>query len=66
MPPRYQHILSDGTEDLYPLFVVFSETPERIKRGLRGAYLPYVVQTLNSASDEMPESLSTESLRTED
>jgi hypothetical protein len=28
------------------LFVVFPETPERIKRGLRGAGLPFVTQVI--------------------
>ncbi len=46
MPPRYQHILSEGAAKIYPLFVVFEDTPERIKKGLKGAYLPFVTQTL--------------------
>lgn len=44
MPKRYTHILSEGTNIIYPLFVVFSETPERIKRGLTGAELPFIIQ----------------------
>ena len=47
MPPRYSHILNEGPNTIYPLFVVFSQTPERIKRGLLGAETPFVVQ--NSA-----------------
>lgn len=47
MPPRYQHILSEGANTIYPLFIVFAETPERVKRGLKGACLPFVTQTLN-------------------
>ncbi|KYC36252.1 hypothetical protein WA1_41740 [Scytonema hofmannii PCC 7110] len=43
MPARYKHILSEGTNTIYPLFVVFPETSERIKRGFAGAYLPFVV-----------------------
>lgn len=45
MPPRHQHILSEGADQTRPLFVLFPETPDRIRRGLRGAYLPYVMQT---------------------
>ncbi len=45
MPPRYNHILSEGINTIYPLFVVFGETPERIKRGLAGACLPFIIQT---------------------
>jgi hypothetical protein len=52
MPPRYQHILSDGANAIYPLFVVFDETPERITRGLHGAYLPFVTQTFDSLVEE--------------
>jgi hypothetical protein len=46
MPERYQHILSEGAEETHPLFVVFPETPERIKRGLKGAGLPFVTQVI--------------------
>jgi hypothetical protein len=59
MPLRYQHILSDGAERIYPLFVVFDETPLRIIKGLRGAGLPFVVHTSNlSLSEEMAEDCS--------
>ncbi|MEC4818354.1 MAG: hypothetical protein SAK29_34550 [Scytonema sp. PMC 1069.18] len=43
MSPQHKHILSEGTNTIYPLVVVFSETPERIKRGLRGAAIPFLV-----------------------
>jgi hypothetical protein len=45
MPSRYQHILSEGAEQIRPLFVVFPKTPDRICRGLKGAGLPFVLQT---------------------
>lgn len=63
MPPRYKHILSEGASRIYPLFVVFPETPERIQRGLIGASLPFVIkipdlvveeETLESLSPESP------------
>jgi hypothetical protein len=61
MPPRYQHILSEGNERLYPLFVVFPETPERIQRGLLGANLPFVMQVPDPvAQEETSQSLSAE------
>ncbi|XGV95843.1 MAG: hypothetical protein ACAF41_24260 [Leptolyngbya sp. BL-A-14] len=44
LPLRYKHILNEGCDNPYPLFVVFEETPERIKRGLKGAFLPFVQQ----------------------
>ncbi|NJR66334.1 MAG: hypothetical protein HC772_15050 [Leptolyngbyaceae cyanobacterium CRU_2_3] len=56
MPAPHQHILSEGSDEVYPLFVLFPETPERIHRGLRGAYLPFVVQTIQLDSDLEDES----------
>lgn len=62
MPHRYQHILSEGAEKIYPLFVVFAETPERIKRGLLGASLPFVIHMPKDLVEEDgPEILSRES-----
>ena len=62
MPPRYKHIISEGANRIYPLFVVFPETPERIVRGLIGAGLPYVVEIPESmAEEETIETLSPES-----
>lgn len=54
LPPRYKDFPGEGSEKAYPLFVVFSATPERIKQGLRGAYLPYVTpaQLLPEASKQ--------------
>ena len=52
MSPRYKHILSEGANSIYPLFVVFPLTPERIKRGLQGADLPFITQTLSSVDEE--------------
>jgi hypothetical protein len=50
MPLHFQHIFNEGAEKMYPLFVIFAETSERIKRGLKGAFLPYVVQSVNTDS----------------
>ncbi|MBC7822628.1 MAG: hypothetical protein H7126_01890 [Candidatus Parcubacteria bacterium] len=65
MPPRYQHILSEGAAKIYPLFVVFEETPERIKKGLKGAYLPFVTQTL-ILNEEEAEEIAPEAVKPED
>lgn len=63
MHPRYSHILSEGANTIYPLFVVFNETTERIQRGLVGAELPFIIQTsphlleaetVDSYSSEVP------------
>lgn len=56
MPLRYQHILSEGTDRLYPLFIIFPETPDRIKRGLTGASVPFVLQASMSCVEEEAES----------
>ncbi len=48
LPLRYKHILNEGAEKTHALFVVFDETPARIKRGLSGACLPFVVQAIEA------------------
>ncbi|AFY32311.1 hypothetical protein [Calothrix sp. PCC 7507] len=52
MPPRHSHVLSEGANTVYPLFVVFSETSERILRGLVGAELPFIMQIPNLLFEE--------------
>lgn len=44
MPHRHSHIFSEGDNSIYPLFILFNETSERIQRGLIGADLPFVMQ----------------------
>lgn len=55
MPQHFQHIFNEGAEKMYPLFVLFEDTSERIKRGLKGAFLPYVVQNVDITSEEKSE-----------
>lgn len=57
MPLRHQHILSEEAENIYPLFVLFPETPERIKRGLSEAYLPFVVWLDAPVESELSEEI---------
>ena len=65
MPPRHSHILSEGANTIYPLFVVFSETSERIQRGLVGAELPFIMQTTQLLiEDNLIDSFSSESTQT--
>ncbi|WP_413171146.1 hypothetical protein [Anabaena azotica] len=52
MHPRHSHILSEGANSIYPLFVVFDQTSERIQRGLIGAELPFVIQTPATLEEE--------------
>jgi hypothetical protein len=56
MPQYYRHIISEGAEYLYPLFVLFDCTEARIKQGLTGAHLPFVIipsQQQNSATSTL-------------
>ncbi|GAB1538772.1 hypothetical protein NUACC21_14360 [Scytonema sp. NUACC21] len=62
MPMHYKHILSEGTNSIYPLFVVFPKTSERIKRGCLGAGIPLIVI---STSESLPEENTIESLSLE-
>ncbi|WP_254174911.1 hypothetical protein [Planktothrix pseudagardhii] len=51
MPHHYKHIDSQEADDIYPLFVLFPETSERIKRGLIGANLPFVIHSVEEMAD---------------
>ena len=51
MPKQYEHLLNEGSERPYPLFITFPQTPERIIRGLNGAKLPVIVYTPTIWSD---------------
>jgi hypothetical protein len=52
-PLRYQHMLSEGADKIYPLFVLFDQSPERIRRGLSGAHLPFVIQNTIVTQQEL-------------
>jgi hypothetical protein len=43
MPQYYHHIISEGTTNWYPLFVLLENSPARIKQGLEGAHLPIAI-----------------------
>ncbi|MBW4555555.1 MAG: hypothetical protein KME59_06395 [Trichormus sp. ATA11-4-KO1] len=60
MPPRHSHILSEGANTIYPLFVIFGETSERIQRGLVGAELPFIMQTPELLLEENSDSYFSE------
>lgn len=46
MPSRYRHMFGEGAEESYPLFVIFAETPDRVRRGLEGAELPFITENV--------------------
>ena len=52
MPLGAEHMFSEAADKIYPLFVVFDSTDERIKKGLGGAGLPYVTRESNSPLDQ--------------
>ena len=55
MPPRHKHLLNQGSDTAHPLFVVFPQSPPRIKRGLESAYLPVVVKTPHASAESTAE-----------
>ena len=59
MPPQEEHMIGEAAEKIHPLFVTFEKTSDRIKQGLAGAGLPFVVQSPNyPALDETQEFVS--------
>ena len=52
MPHGQQHIYSETTDRLYPLFVILPETPQHICRGLQGANLPFVISLIAEQEEE--------------
>lgn len=64
MPHRYRYIISEEAENIYPLFVLLEQTPERIKRGLNGASLPFVIDTLDAGVEEEEAEEESESFST--
>ncbi len=55
MPYLHRHIISEGTDEIFPLFVLFPSTPDRIRKGLTGACLPFVTFALAPDSPELAE-----------
>lgn len=49
MPEYYRHIIGERSEHLYPLFVLFSQTEDRIKKGLVGAHLPFIIASAHES-----------------
>lgn len=52
MPLGEEHMLSEAAEKIYPLFVLFESTSDRIKQGLKGAGLPFIIEESHVAVDE--------------
>lgn len=53
MPYRYRHMFCEGSDRAFPLFVLFEDTPERIKRGLKGAGLPFVIRATEEPQSDV-------------
>lgn len=62
MPLNYSHIISEGSDRIFPIFVLFPETPERIKRGLQGAGLPFLIQNPSLLIEEDFQDMELENL----
>lgn len=61
MPLGKKHMLSEAADSIYPLFILFESTPERIKQGLVGAALPHIIQSAPSVTEEeITETLSSQ------
>jgi hypothetical protein len=60
MPQYYRHLISESGEHLYPLFVLFDRTSERIKQGLMRAHLPFAIAA--SPQTHSPELILADSL----
>ena len=52
MPLGKEHMLNEAAEQIYPLFVLFESTPDRIKQGLKAAGLPFIIEESHVAVDE--------------
>lgn len=60
MPNYYRQIITEGSDRMYPLFVLTADSDEQISRGLAGAHLPFVLAN-TTVSELLPVSpLSTE------
>jgi len=58
MPPRHSQGYNEGAEKIYPLFILWPGSPQRIRQGLQGAGLPVVVYPqppLPLDSDDYPD-----------
>ena len=54
MPATEKHMFSDIAEQVNPLFILFDNSPKRIKKGLRGASLPYIEYQSELLTNESP------------
>ena len=52
MPDTEEHMFSDLAERILPLFIIFPDTPARIRKGLKGASLPFVEYTIELSKEE--------------
>ena len=52
MPSSENHMFSDVAEQILPLFIIFPQTPARIKKGLVNASLPYIEYLPESIADD--------------
>jgi hypothetical protein len=51
MPNYYRHLMTEGSDRTYPLFVLNASSNERISRGLTNAHLPFVISNHVTTDD---------------
>lgn len=56
MPPKYRHMLSEGSDQKFPLFILLEESHERIRKGLKGAGLPFINLSVDTNTIEAADS----------
>ena len=52
MPLGEEHMLSEAADRIYPLFVLFESSPNRIKQGLNGVGLPFIMGQVDLTTKE--------------
>ncbi len=50
MPLKESYMFSEGADKIYPLFIIFEEKPLRIRKGLSGACLPFIIHSFQTSS----------------
>jgi hypothetical protein len=50
-PNYYRQMMTEGSDRLYPLFVLHPDSDQRLARGLTGAHLPFVISNLLAKSE---------------
>lgn len=58
MPPREAHMFSEGADQIHPLFVLLEQSSSRLRRGLEGSGLPYLILRTSELKQPLVSNLS--------